>query len=42
MGEVVKILEGAIDVEMPPVPRYLEVLSEGSESVKFFSYEPTK
>jgi len=42
MGEVVKILEGVIDVEMPPVPRYLEVLSEGSESVKFFSYEPTK
>jgi hypothetical protein len=27
---------------MPPVPRYLEVLAEGSENVKFFSDEPTK
>ncbi|XP_039809155.1 G-type lectin S-receptor-like serine/threonine-protein kinase At2g19130 [Panicum virgatum] len=42
MGEIVKILEGVIDVDMPPVPRYLEVLPEGSESVKFFSYEATK
>ncbi|OEL35918.1 hypothetical protein BAE44_0003063, partial [Dichanthelium oligosanthes] len=42
MGEIVKILEGLIDVEVPPVPRYLEVLVEGSENVKFFSYEPTK
>jgi hypothetical protein len=40
MGEVVKILEGLLDVEMPPVPRYLEVLAEGSENVKFFSDEP--
>jgi serine/threonine protein kinase len=37
MGEVIKILEGVIDVEMPPFPRYLEVLSEGSENMKFFS-----
>jgi serine/threonine protein kinase len=42
MGEIVKILEGVIDVGMPPVPRYLEVISEGSENVKFFSYEAAK
>ncbi|RCV28501.1 hypothetical protein SETIT_5G409100v2 [Setaria italica] len=42
MGEVVKILEGLLDVEMPPVPRYLEVLAEGSKNVKFFSDEPAK
>ncbi|WVZ67882.1 hypothetical protein U9M48_016900 [Paspalum notatum var. saurae] len=39
MGEIVKILEGVIDVEMPPVPRYLEVLAKCSENVEFFSYE---
>ncbi|WVZ67881.1 hypothetical protein U9M48_016899 [Paspalum notatum var. saurae] len=42
MGEVVKILEGLVDVELPPVPRYLEVLADGSENVRFFSSEPTK
>ncbi|KAJ1286584.1 hypothetical protein BS78_03G363800 [Paspalum vaginatum] len=42
MGEIVKILEGVTDVEMPPVPRYLEVLAEGSENMKFFSYEPAE
>ena len=42
MGEIVKILEGVIDVDMPSVPRYLEVLAEGSNNVKFFSYEATK
>ncbi|XP_062207736.1 G-type lectin S-receptor-like serine/threonine-protein kinase At2g19130 [Phragmites australis] len=30
MGEIVKILEGLVDVEMPPIPRYLQVLAEGS------------
>ena len=35
MGEVVKILEGLVDVEMPPVPRYLNILAEGSRSAKF-------
>lgn len=29
MGEIVQILEGLVDVEMPPVPRYLQVLAEG-------------
>jgi len=38
MGKVVKILEGLIDVEMPPVPRYLNVLAEGSSSTKSSSY----
>jgi len=42
MGEVVKILEGLVDVEMPPVPRYLNILAEGSRSAKSSSYEPTK
>ncbi|KAL6616518.1 hypothetical protein ACP70R_038788 [Stipagrostis hirtigluma subsp. patula] len=42
MGEIVKILEGLLDVETPPVPRYLQVLAEGSERVAFLSYEPTK
>uniref|UniRef100_A0A0E0JS12 Receptor-like serine/threonine-protein kinase n=1 Tax=Oryza punctata TaxID=4537 RepID=A0A0E0JS12_ORYPU len=29
MGEIVQILEGLVDVEMPPVPRYLQVLGQG-------------
>lgn len=29
MGEIVQILEGLVDVEMPPVPRYLQVLAQG-------------
>uniref|UniRef100_A0A452ZQ32 Receptor-like serine/threonine-protein kinase n=1 Tax=Aegilops tauschii subsp. strangulata TaxID=200361 RepID=A0A452ZQ32_AEGTS len=29
MGEIVQILEGLVRVEMPPVPRYLQVLAEG-------------
>ncbi|VAH21852.1 unnamed protein product [Triticum turgidum subsp. durum] len=29
MGEIVQILEGLVNVEMPPVPRYLQVLAEG-------------
>ncbi|TKV98865.1 hypothetical protein SEVIR_8G002500v4 [Setaria viridis] len=32
MGEIVKVLEGVIDVEMPPIPRYLEAIAECSES----------
>ncbi|XP_066313052.1 G-type lectin S-receptor-like serine/threonine-protein kinase At2g19130 [Miscanthus floridulus] len=35
MGEIVKILEGLVDVELPPVPRYLEVLAQGIENVGF-------
>ncbi|KAK3162696.1 hypothetical protein QOZ80_1BG0092590 [Eleusine coracana subsp. coracana] len=42
MGHIVKILEGVVDVEMPPVPRYLGILAESSESVKFFSYETSE
>ncbi|KAL6840322.1 hypothetical protein ACP4OV_030132 [Aristida adscensionis] len=42
MGEIVKILEGLVDVEMPPIPRYLQIVAEGSENVAFVSYEPTK
>ncbi|KAL6840321.1 hypothetical protein ACP4OV_030131 [Aristida adscensionis] len=29
MGEIVKILEGLVDVEMPPIPRYLQIVAEG-------------
>lgn len=32
MGEIVQILEGLVDVEMPPTPRYLQVLAEGVKS----------
>jgi hypothetical protein len=30
VGHIVKILEGVVDVEMPPVPRYLEVIAGSS------------
>ncbi|BAF06964.1 Os01g0890600 [Oryza sativa Japonica Group] len=32
MGEIVQILEGLVDVEMPPVPRYLQVLGQDSSN----------
>lgn len=32
MGQVVQILEGVIEVNVPPVPRSLYVLAENSES----------
>uniref|UniRef100_A0A0D9YIH3 Receptor-like serine/threonine-protein kinase n=1 Tax=Oryza glumipatula TaxID=40148 RepID=A0A0D9YIH3_9ORYZ len=37
MGEIVQILEGLVDVEMPPVPRYLQVLGQGVKSYEISS-----
>lgn len=37
MGQVVQILEGVLDVNMPPVPRSLQLIGENPESIVFFS-----
>uniref|UniRef100_A0A2P2K969 non-specific serine/threonine protein kinase n=1 Tax=Rhizophora mucronata TaxID=61149 RepID=A0A2P2K969_RHIMU len=37
MGQVVQILEGVIDVNLPPVPRSLQVLVDSMEQVIFFT-----
>ncbi|KAL6905391.1 hypothetical protein ACP4OV_002992 [Aristida adscensionis] len=37
MGDIVKILQGLVNVEMPPIPRYLQVVAESSESVASMS-----
>ncbi|KAJ0983578.1 hypothetical protein J5N97_011833 [Dioscorea zingiberensis] len=37
MGQVVQILEGVLEVNMPPIPRSLEILSENEGSIVFFS-----
>lgn len=37
MGQVVQILEGFLDVNMPPVPRSLKVLDESPDVINFFS-----
>jgi hypothetical protein len=42
MGEIVKVLEGVIDVEMPPIPRYLEAIAECSESYILFPHDLEK
>lgn len=34
MGEIVQILEGFVDVSIPPVPRYLHVLAERANHVE--------
>ncbi|KAK3125332.1 hypothetical protein QOZ80_7BG0603470 [Eleusine coracana subsp. coracana] len=36
-GQIVQILEGSLDVNMPPVPRALRVLGESPEAINFFS-----
>uniref|UniRef100_A0A2P2K922 Receptor-like serine/threonine-protein kinase n=1 Tax=Rhizophora mucronata TaxID=61149 RepID=A0A2P2K922_RHIMU len=36
MGQVVQILEGVLDVNVPPVPRSLQVLVDSQESIIFF------
>ncbi|KAL6842636.1 hypothetical protein ACP4OV_027480 [Aristida adscensionis] len=36
MGEIVQILEGLLDIDLPPIPAYLQVLAENS---KFSSAE---
>lgn len=37
MGQVVQILEGVMEVNPPPIPRTLQVLSENEENIHFFS-----
>ncbi|KAK3125333.1 hypothetical protein QOZ80_7BG0603480 [Eleusine coracana subsp. coracana] len=37
IGRIVHILEGFLDVKMPPVPRALRVLDESHDAIKFFS-----
>jgi hypothetical protein len=32
MAEVLQMLEGLVDIEVPPAPRYLQVLAEGAAS----------
>ncbi|KAK3127344.1 hypothetical protein QOZ80_7AG0571750 [Eleusine coracana subsp. coracana] len=36
-GQIVHILEGFLDVNMPPVPRVLRVLGESPDAINFFS-----
>ena len=36
-GQIVQILEGFLDVNMPPVPRSLRVLGESPDAINFFS-----
>ncbi|XP_008775776.2 G-type lectin S-receptor-like serine/threonine-protein kinase At2g19130 [Phoenix dactylifera] len=37
MGQVVQILEGFLEINMPPIPRSLQVLAESPENINFFS-----
>ncbi|KAK8562542.1 hypothetical protein V6N12_010619 [Hibiscus sabdariffa] len=37
MGQVVQILEGVLDVNVPPIPRSLQVLADDSEHIIFFT-----
>ncbi|KAM0925948.1 hypothetical protein ACQ4PT_003824 [Festuca glaucescens] len=37
MGMVVQVLEGLVDVIVPPIPRSLKLLGDPSNNVKFFS-----
>ncbi|KAL6535851.1 hypothetical protein OROHE_012695 [Orobanche hederae] len=37
MGQVVKILEGLVDVNLPPIPRSLQVFVENEEHIVFFT-----
>lgn len=37
MGQVVQILEGVLDVNMPPIPRSLQVIVENHENIVFFT-----
>ncbi|KAE8672710.1 G-type lectin S-receptor-like serine/threonine-protein kinase [Hibiscus syriacus] len=37
MGQVVQILEGVLEVNVPPVPRSLQVLADNSEHIIFFT-----
>ncbi|XP_057526494.1 G-type lectin S-receptor-like serine/threonine-protein kinase At2g19130 [Amaranthus tricolor] len=37
MGQVVQILEGVLDLNMPPMPRSLQVFVDGQESIQFYT-----
>ncbi|XP_074313248.1 G-type lectin S-receptor-like serine/threonine-protein kinase At2g19130 isoform X3 [Silene latifolia] len=37
MGHIVQVLEGFLDVDMPPIPRSLQVFVGNEESIMFFS-----
>ncbi|KAF8414019.1 hypothetical protein HHK36_002018 [Tetracentron sinense] len=37
MGQVVQILEGVLEVNLPPIPRSLKVLAENHEDIIFFT-----
>ncbi|XP_072951945.1 G-type lectin S-receptor-like serine/threonine-protein kinase At2g19130 [Typha angustifolia] len=37
MGQIVQILEGFLEVNMPPIPRSLRVLGESPDYINFFS-----
>ncbi|KAK1569192.1 hypothetical protein Q3G72_033670 [Acer saccharum] len=37
MSQVVRILEGVVDVTCPPVPRYLQIFADNPEHIIFFS-----
>ncbi|PIA51105.1 hypothetical protein AQUCO_01100141v1 [Aquilegia coerulea] len=39
MGQVVQILEGVVEVNLPPIPRAIQVLVEIEENIHFFSEE---
>ncbi|KAL6840060.1 hypothetical protein ACP4OV_029870 [Aristida adscensionis] len=41
MGVVVQVLEGLVDVNVPPVPRSLRVLADPSKYVEYFSGLPS-
>lgn len=36
MGQVVQILEGVLEVNMPPIPRLLQIFSENPGATAFF------
>ncbi|KAJ1685796.1 hypothetical protein LUZ63_017186 [Rhynchospora breviuscula] len=42
MRQVVQILEGQLNVNMPPIPRSFQVLTEIPDSINFFSIKPSK
>ncbi|CAO1942583.1 unnamed protein product [Urochloa humidicola] len=41
MGMVVQVLEGLVDVNVPPIPRSLKVLADPAKYVEFFSGLPS-
>ncbi|KAK9133700.1 hypothetical protein Scep_013228 [Stephania cephalantha] len=37
MGQIVQILDGLLEVNSPPIPKYLQALLENEETISFFS-----